>query len=166
MEQNLTGKPSNGGRGTDAQMEVMTAGTGVAGMLFAQMCVFMWVWVWPLPKSFSSVRGSVRNTFVPVSTDTLGLELPSQWLLPLGQWDTEAWGFLSLGSSWVFFISSSSAGRQWCLPPKNEPLQRLCSIWNTPVNIFFAGRDSVLHYISCIWHIVQSRCLLGEYNTA
>lgn len=146
-------------------MGVTMAGTGVAGMLFAQMCVFMWVWVWPLPKSFSSVSGSIWNTFVRLQRYTwAGFAKSTTAVLgTVGYWSL---GFPFTGLFLSVLISSSSAGWQWCLPPKNEPLQRLCSIWNTPVNIFFVGRDSVLHYISCIWHIVQSRCFLGEYNTA
>lgn len=67
-------KPSNGGGWSKLWDESDYGGYSVAAALYLQMCVFMSVCVWPLPKSFSSVRDSVLNAFVPDSKETLGLE--------------------------------------------------------------------------------------------
>ena len=114
-------KPSNGGGGADSQTGV-TVGTVVAAVLSSQMYVFTAACVGPLP--FSSVRDSVLNTIVPVSKETLGLELPSQGnCCPLGQWNTESWGCISLDSSLSVLYFFNNAGWEWCLDPKNQPLQ-------------------------------------------
>ena len=89
MDQHL---PSNG------QWGVM--GTVVAAMQYPQTCVFMSACVRTWPKTFSSVRDSVLNNFVPICKETLGMKLPSQGNhCLLGQWYTESWGCISLDSS-------------------------------------------------------------------
>lgn len=53
-------------------------GRVVAAIQYPQAPLFMSACVRTWPRTFSSVRDSVLNTFVPVCKETLGLELPSQ----------------------------------------------------------------------------------------